>query len=76
MAPDDQEGMRSVITELAGAKFVGAPRRYARDALREQLSCRVRALQFEAAVRAGIERRLRRGSRRRREEGARRNPIA
>jgi hypothetical protein len=54
--PDDVEAQRAVIAELAAAKFSGQPRRFARERERAEISYAARAEQFEAAVRAGIER--------------------
>ena len=64
VAPDDREGMREAIAELARAKFAGEALRFDRDALREQLSYQTRARQFAEVIDAGIERRRARGSRR------------
>ena len=41
--PDDEQGMRAVIAELAQAKFAGAPLTFDRSHLREQLSYDARA---------------------------------
>ncbi len=54
--PDDGERMREVIAELAEAKFAGAARVFERAELREQLSYEGRASEFEAVVKAGVER--------------------
>jgi Glycosyl transferase 4-like domain len=54
VAPEDQRTMKQVVDELAQAKAEGAPRRYDRSALREQLSYDTRAREFAAAIRAGI----------------------
>lgn len=56
--PDDSQGMKEVIVELASAKLEGRPQRYERDHLREQLSYDTRATEFAAVLREAIERRL------------------
>lgn len=53
--PDDRERMREAIVELAEAKFAGTPRTFDRERLREEISYEARAVEFAAAVRAGIE---------------------
>jgi hypothetical protein len=63
--PDDALRMNETIVELATAKFAGRPRTFARDEVREQLSHELRAAEFAAVVRAGIERRLSRDPARR-----------
>lgn len=55
--PRDERRMASVIEELAGAKFAGAPRSIDRGGLREELSYDTRATEFSAVIRAAIERR-------------------
>jgi Glycosyl transferase 4-like domain len=55
-APDDVGAQRAAIVELASAKFAGEPRTFARERVHEEISYDARAEQFEAAVRAGIER--------------------
>jgi glycosyltransferase involved in cell wall biosynthesis len=55
-APDDVEGMRKAIVELAGAKLAGEQLTFAREQLYEQISYDTRAHEFEAAIDAGIER--------------------
>jgi glycosyltransferase involved in cell wall biosynthesis len=54
--PDDVEAQRAVIADLAAAKFAGRPRRFARERERAEISYAARAEQFEAVIRAGIER--------------------
>jgi hypothetical protein len=54
--PDDVEGMRKAIVELAAAKLAGEQRTFARERLHEQISYDARAIEFEAAIAAGIER--------------------
>ena len=54
--PEDREGMREVIVQLAAAKFAGAPQSFDRTQLRAGLSYEARAGEFDAAVRAGIAR--------------------
>jgi hypothetical protein len=54
--PHDQERMREVIAELAGAKFAGSARAFDRSELAEELSYEGRAVEFEAVVKAGIDR--------------------
>lgn len=56
--PDDGQGMKKAISELAAAKFAGSPRTFDRDHLQGQLSYDARAAEFATVVRAGIERRL------------------
>jgi glycosyltransferase involved in cell wall biosynthesis len=56
--PDDQQGMKQVIAELAEAKFAGRPRAFDRDYLYQQLSYDARAAEFATVVGAGIEHRL------------------
>jgi hypothetical protein len=58
--PDDVDAQRVAITELAGAKFAGEPRRFPREREHVEISYAARAEQFEAAIRAGIERNERR----------------
>ena len=53
--PDDRDGMRKVIAELAGAKFSGAPGRFDRGHLHAELSYGRRARRFEAVVRGAIQ---------------------
>jgi hypothetical protein len=55
--PRDERRMASVIDELAGAKFAGAPRSFDRSGLREELSYDTRAAEFSSVIRAAIERR-------------------
>ncbi len=55
--PDDQEAMRSVLTELAGAKLSGAPLTFDRERLQAELSYDARAVEFAAVIRTAIERR-------------------
>jgi hypothetical protein len=55
-APDDVAAQRAAIVELASAKFAGEPRTFARERVHEEISYDARAEQFEAAIRAGIER--------------------
>jgi hypothetical protein len=50
VAPDDRDGMKRVIDELAEAKFAGAPQTFDRSALRKELSYAKRAEQFAAVV--------------------------
>jgi glycosyltransferase involved in cell wall biosynthesis len=54
--PDDQDGMRRVIAELAAAKLGGAPRTFARPELREELSYAARADEFASVIREAISR--------------------
>ncbi len=54
--PDDRDGMREAIVELAEAKFAGTPRTFDRERLEQELSYETRAKEFAAAIRAGIER--------------------
>jgi hypothetical protein len=62
--PDDVGALRDAIVEIAGDKFAGKPRTFAREAVHEEISYTARAGEFEDAIRAGIERsRLRRGKR-------------
>ncbi len=53
--PDDVEGMRKVIVELAAAKLAGEQQRFARERLHEQISYDARAAELEAAIAAGID---------------------
>jgi glycosyltransferase involved in cell wall biosynthesis len=55
--PADEAGMADAIEQLAAAKFAGAPRRFDRSALRQELSYDTRAREFESVVREGIARR-------------------
>jgi glycosyltransferase involved in cell wall biosynthesis len=55
--PDDRESMKSVIAELAGAKFAGRALTFDRERLRQELSYETRADEFERVIRAAIERR-------------------
>jgi glycosyltransferase involved in cell wall biosynthesis len=52
--PDDSEGMKQAIAELAAAKFSGAPARFDRSGLREELSYESRAAEFAAVVEESI----------------------
>jgi glycosyltransferase involved in cell wall biosynthesis len=52
--PDDSEGMKRAITELAAAKFSGAPARFDRSGLCEELSYESRAAEFAAVVEESI----------------------
>jgi glycosyltransferase involved in cell wall biosynthesis len=52
--PDDSEGMKRAIAELATAKFSGAPARFDRSGLREELSYESRAAEFAAVVEESI----------------------
>jgi hypothetical protein len=56
VAPDDQRGMRELVTELAQAKAAGAAHTFDRSALRGELSYDRRAAELADAIRAGIER--------------------
>src|SRR6185437_3598411 len=56
VAPDDEQAMKDVVSELAQAKAGGFPRAFDRSGLREELSYDTRAREFEAAIRAGIAR--------------------
>ena len=53
--PDDHQGMKQVIAELAEAKFAGRPPAFDRDHLHQQLSYDARAEEFASVVRAGIK---------------------
>jgi glycosyltransferase involved in cell wall biosynthesis len=53
--PDDVDSMRRAIVELATAKLAGEQQRFTREQLREQISYDGRAVEFEAAIAAGIE---------------------
>jgi hypothetical protein len=57
LAPDDEQGMRAVIAELAQAKLAGNPLSFDRSELAEQLSYDTRAREFAGVVRAAIARR-------------------
>jgi glycosyltransferase involved in cell wall biosynthesis len=63
LEPDDREGMKAVIAELAQAKLAGQPLRFDREHLRAELSYRTRAEQFAQVIESGIERHAQ-GSRR------------
>jgi glycosyltransferase involved in cell wall biosynthesis len=52
--PNDSEGMKRAIIELAAAKFSGAPARFDRSGLREELSYESRAAEFAAVVEESI----------------------
>ena len=52
--PDDEQGMATVIEDLAAAKFTGAPRSFDRSTLREELSYDTRAREFDAVLRDAI----------------------
>jgi glycosyltransferase involved in cell wall biosynthesis len=52
--PDDSEGMKRAIAELAVAKFSGAPVRFDRSGLREELSYESRAAEFAAVVEESV----------------------
>jgi glycosyltransferase involved in cell wall biosynthesis len=54
VAPDDSDGMKRAIAELAAAKFSGAPARFDRSGLREELSYESRAAEFAAVVEQSI----------------------
>lgn len=54
--PDDRARIGEVICELAEAKFSGAPRRFDRESMADELSYDVRAEEFAAAIHAGIDR--------------------
>jgi hypothetical protein len=64
--PDDRRRMAEVIGELAGAKFAGRARTFARDELYSQLSYATRSEEFAAVIRVGIEHARSRHSARRR----------
>jgi hypothetical protein len=64
--PDDRHGMAEVVDELAGAKFAGSPRGFARDELYRELSYATRSEEFAAVIRAGIAHRANRNAARRR----------
>ncbi len=57
VAPDDREGMKAVIADLAKAKFAGQTLAFDRAQLRDQLSYRTRAEQFERVIQTAIARR-------------------
>jgi hypothetical protein len=63
--PNDRQGMREVIAELARAKLAGAPLTFERSHLREQLSYDTRAEEFASVLSAAIQGGSRRGKRRR-----------
>ncbi|HSZ06388.1 MAG TPA: glycosyltransferase [Solirubrobacteraceae bacterium] len=63
--PNDRQGMREVIAELARAKLAGAPITFDRSHLREQLSYDARAEQFASVLNAAIEGGSHRGKRHR-----------
>jgi glycosyltransferase involved in cell wall biosynthesis len=52
--PDDSEGMKRAIAELAAAKFSGEPARFDRSGLRGELSYESRAAEFAAVVEESI----------------------
>jgi glycosyltransferase involved in cell wall biosynthesis len=52
--PDDTEAMKSAISELAAAKLSGAPARFDRSGLQEELSYESRAAEFAAVVEESI----------------------
>ncbi len=54
-APDDAEALRDAVLELASAKFAGQPRTFARERVHDEISYAARAVEFDAAIRAGIE---------------------
>lgn len=60
LEPDDRQGMKELVIELATAKFAGKPLTVDRQHLHEEISYETRAAEFAAAVRAGIERARRR----------------
>jgi hypothetical protein len=55
--PDDRQGMKSVITEVALAKFSGQALSFDRGDLRKRLAYKARAEAFADVVQAGIARR-------------------
>ncbi len=57
VAPDDEQGMRAVIAELAQSKLAGNALSFDRSALAEELSYDTRAREFAAVVREAIARR-------------------
>jgi Glycosyl transferase 4-like domain len=57
LAPDDEQGMSTVIAELARAKLAGSALSFDRSELAEQLSYDTRAREFADVVRAAIVRR-------------------
>ena len=53
--PDDVEGMRAVIEELAATKLAGNPQTFDRSGLSEELSYATRAREFAAVVQDSIK---------------------
>jgi hypothetical protein len=54
VAPDDQNGMKDVIVQLAAAKFAGNAQAFDRENIRAQISYDSRAAEFADVIRAGI----------------------